>query len=74
MPLKQSQFSIINENLIKAVDVDGGGDGRDVPINMNWTDSGYLTKDTGFVLAGDSTSDISHSLFFIKRKMELPIL
>lgn len=68
MPLRQSQFTIVQDDLTKAADVDGGGDGREVPRNMNYTAENFLTKDTGFTLAGDSTSDKSHSIFNYKKK------
>lgn len=68
MPLKQNKFSIVQDNLIKVIDVDGGGDGRNVPINMNFVDEGYLAKDTGFTLFGASTDDLAHSLFHYEKK------
>ena len=68
MPLKSQQFSIIQDEIVKLLDVDGAGDGRDVPKNMNFTDIGYLTKDTGFTLFGKSEDDQCHSLFQYKKK------
>ncbi len=68
MPLEKAQFVEKFENLVKHIDVDGGGDGREVPINMNWTDTGFLTKDTGFTLYGDSTDVLAHSLFHYEKK------
>ena len=67
MPLKKENFIEKFENLIKQIDVDAS-DGREVPINMNWTDTGFLTKDTGFTLYGASTDELSHSLFYYKKK------
>lgn len=67
MPLDKKQFQIIQDNLVEAIDVDAS-DGRSVPINMNFTDTGYLTKDTGFTLFGLSDDDMSHSLFNYEKK------
>lgn len=68
MPLKQQQFTIVQDDLTKLLDVDGAGDGRDVPINMNFVDVGYLTKDTGYTLFGSSEDNKCHSLFQYKKK------
>lgn len=68
IPPKKQEFVELYEDLAKQVDVSGGGDGREVPTNMNWTDSGYLTKDTGFTLYGASTDELVHSLFEFKKK------
>lgn len=68
MPVKQEKFAIVQDDLQKIIDVDGGGDGRSVPVNMNFIDEGYLTKDTGFTLFGASTGEKTHSLFHYKKK------
>ena len=67
MPIKPKQFVEQEKDLTKAIDVDAS-DGRSVPINMNFVDTGFLTKDSGFTLAGASTTDLSHSLFEYKKK------
>lgn len=65
-PSKQ-EFQIVKDNLQDFIDVDAS-DGRDVPINMNFVDVGYLTKDTGFTLFGITETDKCHSLFHYKKK------
>ena len=67
MPLKQTKFEILKDNLQEAIDVDAS-DGRSVPINMNFTDEGYLTKDTGIELFGDEQANLFHDLFNYKKK------
>ena len=67
MPFKKTEFQIIQDNLQSFIDVDAS-DGRSVPINMNFIDEGYLTKDTGYTLFGISESDKTHSLFHFKKK------
>lgn len=63
----KTEFAIVQDDLQKAIDVDAS-DGRDVPINMNFVDEGFLTKDTGFTLFGISEADKCHSLFHYKKK------
>jgi hypothetical protein len=67
MPLKKQQFVITEKNLAQAIDVDDSV-GRSVPINMNFTDSGYLAKDTGTSLLGATDVTLRHSLFNYKKK------
>lgn len=67
MPINRKEFSIIQDDLVENIDVDAS-DGRSVPINMNFVDTGFLTKDTGFSLYGDSESTLCHSLFHYKKK------
>lgn len=67
MPLKKQTFNIELDNLQKIIDVDDSV-GRSVPINMNFVDEGYLTKDTGFNLFGITESTLCHSLFHYKKK------
>ncbi len=67
MPIRKQEFSIIQDDLVQAIDVDTS-DGRSVPINMNFIDTGYLTKDTGFQLFGSTESVLCHSLFYYKKK------
>jgi hypothetical protein len=68
MPLKKEQFTLIEDNLADAIDVDDSL-GRSVPINMNFIDVGFLQKDTGCSLFGaaEATDDV-HSLFNYKKK------
>ncbi len=67
MSIRKQEFSIIQDDLVQAIDVDAS-DGRSVPINMNFIDTGYLTKDTGFQLFGTTESVLCHSLFHYKKK------
>jgi hypothetical protein len=68
MPLKKQKFSIIQDDLSKAIDIDDSV-GRSCPVNMNFTETGYLTKDTGFSLFGasESTNKV-HSIFNFEKK------
>lgn len=67
MPFQQKTFTLIQDDLQKAIDVDAN-DGRSVPINMNFIDEGYLSKDTGIELFGDVQASKLHSLFHYKKK------
>ena len=67
MPIKKQPFTIIKDELAKAVDVDDNR-GRTVPINMNFIEEGYLTKDTGCELFGAESASLFHSLFNYKKK------
>jgi len=67
MPLRQQKFTIIQDNLQDIIDVDAS-DGRSVPVNMNFVDEGYLTKDTGIALFGNAQASLLHSLFYFKKK------
>ncbi len=60
-------FQILNNDLQKAVDVDDLG-GRSVPVNMNWAEEGFLTKDTGYIPFGSVPNAEAHSHFFYKKK------
>lgn len=68
MPIKKEKFSIIQDNMVEAIDVDDSA-GRSVPINMNFIETGYLTKDTGFSLFGatESTNPV-RNIFNFKKK------
>lgn len=68
MPIKKERFSVVQSNLVEAIDIDDSV-GRSVPINMNFTETGYLTKDTGFSLFGDTeATNIVHSIFNFEKK------
>ena len=67
MPLKKQQFTIVKDKLVQAVDIDDSR-GRSVPINMNYIEEGYLSKDTGCSLFGVASDDLTHSLFTYKKK------
>jgi len=68
MPLKKQAFTIIQNDLVKVLDVDDSR-GRSVPINMNLVETGYLEKDTGVSLFGAAEStDLCHSFFNYKKK------
>lgn len=62
MPLKKEPFVIIKQDLSKEVDVDDSV-GRSSPINMNFIETGYLTKDTGSSLLSPTDTSLRHSLF-----------
>jgi len=67
MPLTKTRFTLRLDNLQDAIDVDDNA-GRSVPVNMNFVDEGYLTKDTGFELFGAVDASLRHSLFHYKKK------
>jgi len=67
MPLKKSRFSIVQDNMQDAIDVDDSR-GRSVPINMNFIETGYLSKDTGFSLSGATETTEIHSLYNFEKK------
>ena len=68
MPIKKTRFSIVQDNMVEAIDIDDSK-GRSVPINMNFIESGYLTKDTGFSLFGATeTTNKVHSIFNYEKK------
>lgn len=67
MPFKKQKFSIVNDNLVQAIDVDDSM-GRSVPINMNFIENGYLSKDTGFSLSGATETSQMHSLYNFEKK------
>ena len=67
MSLSKDTFTILKDNLAEEVDVDDT-QGRSVPTNMNYTEEGYLTKDTGYLPVGVSTLTLDHSLFNYQKK------
>jgi hypothetical protein len=67
MPLKKEQFTIVQDDLQKVIDVDDSR-GRSCPINMNLIEEGFITKDTGCALFGTATTSLFHSLFNYKLK------
>lgn len=68
MPIKKESFIVPQADLVKAIDVDGGGDGRSVPSNMTFTGTGYISKDTGCSLYGATETTLCHSPFYYKKK------
>jgi hypothetical protein len=66
-PQKKQVFTELYADLQKQIDVDDSR-GRSVPINMNFIEEGYLTKDTGFTLMGASEAELCHSLYHYKKK------
>ena len=67
MPLKRLNF-LVQDNMVEAIDIDDSR-GRSVPVNMNFIESGYLTKDTGFSLFGAAeTTNKVHSIFNYEKK------
>jgi len=67
MPAKLEKFVNVYNDLVKQVDIDDSR-GRSVPVNMNFIESGYLTKDTGVSLYGATETTLCHSLFNYKKK------
>jgi len=67
MPLKKTKFSIIQDSMVEAIDIDDSR-GRSVPINMNFVENGYLSKDTGFSLFGATETTEIHSMFQFDKK------
>ena len=67
MPVKKVKFTEQYPDLTKIVDVDDSA-GRSVPTNMNYSEEGYLIKDTGYIPCGISTSQLAHSLFNYQKK------
>ena len=67
MPVQKTEFTILKDNLAKAVDVDDS-QGRSVPLNMNYIEEGYLIKDTGYIPVGIATLTLDHSIFTYKKK------
>ena len=64
---EKKQFSKIFSDLTKAIDVDDSL-GRSVPINMNFIETSYLTKDTGSSMFGATETVLAHSDFNYKKK------
>lgn len=67
MPIKKQTFTRVVEDLQKAVDVDDSR-GRSCPINMNFIEEGYLSKDTGCSIFGDVQSSRMSNVFHYKKK------
>ena len=67
MPLKKQKFTILKDDLTKAIDIDDGLS-LSVPVNMNFVEVGYLIKDTGFVPHGGVPQEKRHSLFTYTKK------
>jgi hypothetical protein len=66
-PPNKKQFTQTFDDLTKVIDIDDSM-GRSVPINMNFTETSYLTKDTGSVMFGATESTLCHSEFNFKKK------
>lgn len=66
-PPTRKAFSQTFDDLTKAIDVDDSR-GRSVPINMNFIETGYLTKDTGSSMFGNTETTLCHSEFNYKKK------
>lgn len=67
MPIKKERFSIVQDNMAEAIDIDDSR-GRSIPVNMNFIETGYLTKDTGFSLLGATETTEVHSTYNFKKK------
>lgn len=66
-PPTKKAFAQTFDDLTKAIDVDDSK-GRSVPINMNFIETGYLTKDTGSSMFGAVETTLCHSEFNYKKK------
>lgn len=66
VPTKEEFVKIFND-LQEVVDVDDSA-GRSVPINMNFVEEGYLTKDKGCSLFGGTAVVLTHSEVNYKKK------
>jgi hypothetical protein len=67
MPVKKETFTIVQENMAEITDVDDSR-GRSVPQNMNFVETGFLSKDTGVSLHGATETELCHSLTHYKKK------
>lgn len=67
MPYRKQLFVNKYDNLQDMIDVDDSR-GKSVPINMNFIEEGYITKDTGFEYFSDEDDTLRHSLFHYKKK------
>lgn len=67
MPLSKQPFTTIRDQMAQAIDVDDSR-GRSVPVNMNFIEEGFLSKDTGCELFGATQTDDVHSLFHYRKK------
>lgn len=67
MPFRKSNFTIERDDLTKAIDVDDSA-GRSVPINMNFTEENFLTKDSGFIVVGQAAEELAHSIYYYRKK------
>ncbi len=67
MPIQKQKFTILRDDLTKAIDVDDSA-GREVPVNMNFVEEGFLIKDTGYIPFGGTPDEEVHSPFFYKKK------
>ncbi|MHA1401172.1 MAG: hypothetical protein ACTSQE_12555 [Candidatus Heimdallarchaeaceae archaeon] len=67
MPYKKQLFTKKYDNLQDLIDVDDSR-GRSVPINMNFIEEGYLTKDTGYQFFSDEDLLQRYSLFHYKKE------
>jgi len=61
-PPRKQKFEKIFNDLQKVIDIDDSR-GRSVPNNMNFTEEGFLTKDTGSSLFGAVETELCHSDF-----------
>jgi hypothetical protein len=67
MPVRKQPFTILRDKMVQAIDVDDSR-GRSVPINMNFIEEGFLSKDTGCELLGATEEVDVHSLFHYLKK------
>ncbi len=66
-PPNKKAFTQVFDDLPKIIDVDDSL-GRSVPINMNFIETGYITKDTGSSMYGATETTLCHSEFNYKKK------
>jgi len=67
MPLRKQPFTILKDKMVQAIDVDDSR-GRSVPINMNFIEEGYLSKDTGCELFYGEENEEVHSFFHYRKQ------
>lgn len=68
MPLQKQTFTDVYDKLVDVIDVDDSR-GRSVPVNMNFVEESFLSKDTGCSYFSDtSETDEVHSIFTYDKK------
>jgi hypothetical protein len=68
MPYRKQEFVEVYDKLADIIDVDDSR-GRSVPVNMNFIEEGFLSKDTGSEYQGATDDTVeSHSPVYYKKK------
>lgn len=63
----KKEFKEVYNDLQKNIDVDDSR-GRSVPVNMNFIEEGFLSRDTGVSFQGAKETDLCHSEFNYEKK------